>query len=106
MFEAFTIPADNTPFLIGKVIGYILSFACCLGVIIVPIVLLIRNRKGGTGSPQQFYIYKNGQRCGPYTVDNIRGLLSTGELQLSDQAWYQNAWVPLSSIPEIVGSQG
>lgn len=52
----------------------------------------------------QIYIAKNGQRTGPYTVEQINPLLLTGDILGSDFAWYQGleAWQPLDTLKGIV----
>ena len=104
MFIRFAILQGDNAFDRGRAVGYLMGFVICVVVVVVvPILLFIRGRRLRTIRVDLFHIYKNGQQCGPYTIDQIRAYLSSGEFQLSDLAWYQNAWVPLSSIPSIVG---
>ena len=106
MFEAFAfLQGNDAAFEVGKAVGYLLSAAICVTVVvIVPIVWFVRSRRQRTIRVDLFHIHKNGQQCGPYSVDQIRAYISSGEFQLGDLAWYQNAWVPLSSIPGIVAN--
>lgn len=104
MFDAFAILQGDNAFDEGRAVGSLLAGASCLlVVVIVPIVLLVWSRQRKAIRVDLFHVYKNGQQCGPYSIDQIREYLSSGEFQLTDLAWYQNAWVPLSSIPSIVG---
>jgi GYF domain 2 len=104
MFEAFAILQRDNAFDAGRAVGYVLGAASCVLVVVtVPIVLLVWNHKRKAIRVDLYHVYKNGQQCGPYSIDQIRTYLSSGEFQLDDLAWYQNAWVPLSSIPVIVG---
>jgi GYF domain 2 len=103
MFEAFAILQGDNPFDQGRAVGYLMGgVICVLVVVIMPIVLLVSSRKQKAVRVDLFQIFKNGQQCGPYSVDQIRTYLSSGEFQPTDLAWYQNAWVPLSAIPVIV----
>ena len=47
----------------------------------------------------QIHIARNGQRMGPFSLEEINRQLAAGTLSLSDQAWYEGAggWVPLST---------
>jgi hypothetical protein len=47
------------------------------------------------------YVHSHGQQCGPYPINQITQLASAGQLQWTDLAWYQEKWVPLSSLPGI-----
>jgi GYF domain 2 len=47
------------------------------------------------------YVYSHGQQCGPYPITQIKQLASAGQLQWTDLAWFQEKWVPLSSLPGI-----
>ena len=48
----------------------------------------------------QIYLLKNGQQVGPYTVEVIRGMLSTRHIALTDQAWHEGLtdWQPLNTF--------
>jgi hypothetical protein len=107
MFEAFAILQGDNAFDQGRAVGYVIGGVMCVSVVvIVPIVLLVWSRKQKAVRVDLFHVYKNGQQCGPYSIEQIRAYLSTGEFQLTDMAWYQNAWVPLPSIAVIVGRTG
>jgi hypothetical protein len=53
--------------------------------------------------PSRIHIFKDGQQYGPYTSEEVRSLLSSGRLQMSDQAWVEGAsgWAALSAMPEF-----
>ena len=48
----------------------------------------------------QIYLLKNGQQVGPYTVEVIRGMLSTRHIALTNQAWHEGLtdWQPLNTF--------
>jgi hypothetical protein len=48
-------------------------------------------------------ISRDGQQYGPYTVEQINGYLTAGNLLPTDLAWngLTAAWVPLTSLPGI-----
>jgi hypothetical protein len=53
----------------------------------------------------QIYLIQNGQQAGPFSVEVIRVMLSTGHIALTDQGWHEGltAWQSLSTflpIPE------
>ena len=52
---------------------------------------------------QKLYLWKEGQQHGPYATGDIRGWLSSGQLQATDLACYAGAanWTPLSSLTGI-----
>jgi hypothetical protein len=103
MFMQFIAFQESDAYNLGKAFGYLVSSVICVVVVVVmPLIWFARSRKQ---RPRvgMFQIYKNGQQCGPYTVEQIRAYLSSGEFEMGDLAWYQNAWVPLSSIPTIMG---
>ncbi len=45
-------------------------------------------------------ITRDGQQYGPYTVDEVRGYLATGQLSYSDLAFREGGtqWLPLSTV--------
>ena len=45
-------------------------------------------------------VHHEGRQVGPYTIDEVRARLGTGEIFATDLAWVEGspAWVPLSSI--------
>ncbi len=49
----------------------------------------------------QLFVHHGGQQQGPYPPEQIRALLETGAIQLTDLAWYEGApnWLPLGSVP-------
>jgi hypothetical protein len=54
----------------------------------------------------QIHISRDGQQFGPYTLEQIREYLKTGQVVAGDLAWYHGAagWVPLSTVPGVDGS--
>jgi tRNA_anti-like/GYF domain 2 len=53
----------------------------------------------------EIHISRNGQKFGPYKLDEVKNYIASGQLQANDMAWYQGAagWIPLS---ELLASQG
>lgn len=51
----------------------------------------------------QIHIHRDGQQTGPFSLEEIRAKLASGELQPTDMAWYEGApnWLAVSSIPGI-----
>ena len=54
----------------------------------------------------QFYIQHDGQRLGPYSLEEVRSQIANRTLQPTDLAWHEGAahWQPLSAIPDMAGS--
>ena len=54
----------------------------------------------------QVYIDRNGQRFGPYSVEEINCYLAEGSLLPSDQAWYDGEmdWKPLTQVAGVIAS--
>jgi hypothetical protein len=54
----------------------------------------------------KMFISREGQKLGPYSVEEINARLRAGELNLHDWAWPEGApdWVSLGSITGIVGA--
>lgn len=52
----------------------------------------------------EIHIARNGKQFGPFSVEEVRRQLATGELFPGDLGWMQGAadWVPLSSMPALV----
>lgn len=48
----------------------------------------------------QWFIMRNGQQAGPYTVEQIRAMLGTLELAPTDMAWREGmaGWSPISTV--------
>lgn len=59
-------------------------------------------------SPEMIHITRGGQKYGPYSSEQTRAMLASGQLCVSDQAWYQGAsgWMPLNQVPGIEQSGG
>jgi hypothetical protein len=51
----------------------------------------------------QIFVLQRGQRHGPYTAVEVRSLLLSGSLSLTDFAWHEGLthWIMLSAIPEV-----
>ncbi len=49
------------------------------------------------------FIFKDGRREGPYTLEETRRMRANGALQNADLAWYEGMaeWIPLASVPGI-----
>jgi hypothetical protein len=54
-------------------------------------------------SPDMIHITRGGQKYGPYSSEQTRAMLASGQLSVSDQAWYEGApgWMPLNQVPGI-----
>ena len=50
------------------------------------------------------YVLRDGERFGPYTMEDANLFLSQGSLLPTDQAWYEGApdWIPITQVPGIV----
>ena len=55
----------------------------------------------------QVHVARNGQRMGPFALEEINRQLTSGTLSLTDLAWYEGApgWVQLSAVPGVSGGQ-
>lgn len=53
----------------------------------------------------QIHIARNGQRLGPYSVEDANTYLKSGALSPFDLAWYEglSSWVPLRNVPGVIG---
>jgi hypothetical protein len=51
----------------------------------------------------EIFISRNGEKHGPYSLEQIQGFLAAGQAQASDQVWFEgvDGWVPLSQIPGV-----
>ena len=49
------------------------------------------------------HVSRDGEQCGPYTLEDANAYLVQGSLLPTDQAWYEGApgWVPLTLVPGI-----
>ena len=56
----------------------------------------------------QIYITRDGQRLGPYSVEDVNAQLAAGTVSATDLAWYEGipSWIPLSSIAGISAGAG
>lgn len=48
-------------------------------------------------------VTRDGQQFGPYTPEEVRAYIASGQLFASDLAWFEGAadWMPLSSVPGL-----
>jgi len=55
------------------------------------------------GSSDEIHISREGQRFGPYLVNEVKDYLKAGNLRFSDLVWYNGVseWVPLSNVPGV-----
>ena len=53
--------------------------------------------------PMQIHVAHRGEKIGPFSPEEVRTKLSTGQLQSSDLVWYEGApdWLPILSVPEL-----
>ena len=51
----------------------------------------------------QVHLERAGQRYGPYTIEEINTYLGSGQVLISDTAWYDSApgWIPLVEVPGV-----
>lgn len=51
----------------------------------------------------QIYIGRDGQRQGPFPLEDVNSQLAAGTIKLTDLAWYEGLqnWVALSQIPGV-----
>ena len=52
----------------------------------------------------EIYLDQDGERAGPFTLENIQGWLEGGELTVSDAAWFEGCsdWVTVQDVPGIM----
>ena len=55
----------------------------------------------------QVHLERSGQRYGPYSVEEINTYLKSGQVLISDIAWYDGApdWIPLAEVPGVQVSE-
>lgn len=51
----------------------------------------------------QIHVARNGQKMGPFSLEEVNRQLAAGTLSLSDLAWYEGAagWAALSTVPGV-----
>ena len=56
----------------------------------------------------QVFLYQNGQQVGPYQVSDLQNWIQSGQLNITDQAWFEGCatWVTLADVPGIILPQG
>ncbi len=52
----------------------------------------------------EIYLYQDGERVGPFTLENVQGRLEGGQLTVSDAAWFEGCedWVTVQDVPGIM----
>lgn len=57
----------------------------------------------GSFGAMQIHVARDGQRLGPFSIEEVRARLSAGEIRPTDLAWAEGRadWVPLASFPGI-----
>jgi tetratricopeptide (TPR) repeat protein len=52
---------------------------------------------------ESIYLYQDGTKSGPFSLEQVRALAMAGQAQATDQAWFEGAsdWMPLSSVPGV-----
>lgn len=55
-------------------------------------------------TPSQLLLYRNGQQHGPYPVEQVKAWIAAGQIQGTDQVWYEGAdgWVTVASVPGLM----
>ncbi len=50
---------------------------------------------------KEIFILRDGSKFGPYSIDQLRGYIASGNAHLEDLAWYEGAptWIPVSQVP-------
>jgi len=54
----------------------------------------------------EIYIHRDGQQFGPYSVEQTRDYIASGNLTPDDLAWHEGVtdWVPLAQVTEVTGA--
>ena len=54
-------------------------------------------------TPNEIYLGRNGDRSGPYTMDQVRALVGEGRFAPNDWAWYPGApqWIAIREVPGL-----
>ncbi|MBT3637231.1 MAG: DUF4339 domain-containing protein, partial [Opitutae bacterium] len=52
----------------------------------------------------EIYLHQNGERSGPYTLENLQAWLEAGQLTVADAAWFEGCsdWVTVQDVPGIM----
>ena len=50
-----------------------------------------------------YFVAVNGQQTGPFTVQQLQGMIAGGQFTAASQVWKQGmpAWGPASGVPEL-----
>ena len=51
----------------------------------------------------ELFLFQNGERIGPYTLDELQGWLDSGQVSSSDAVWFEGCedWVTVREVPGI-----
>ena len=54
----------------------------------------------------EYYIARDGQQSGPFSQEEVRRKLASGEISLTDRGWQEGMaeWMPLATFPMLVAS--
>ena len=52
----------------------------------------------------EIYLHQDGERSGPYTLQNLQAWLEAGQLTVADAAWFEGCsdWVTVQDVPDIM----
>jgi formylglycine-generating enzyme len=52
----------------------------------------------------EIYLHQDGERSGPYTLENLQAWLEAGQLTVADAAWFEGCsdWVTVQDVPGIM----
>lgn len=68
---------------------------------------VFNQNQGATPPPapqmSQYFMAVNGAQTGPFSIQQLQAMISTGQFNLNSMVWKQGmtAWVPASSVPEL-----
>ena len=56
----------------------------------------------------QIYVFKNNQKTGPFTLDQVQANLKGGIFNSADLCWYEGIpnWNPISTLPDCAPVPG
>lgn len=56
----------------------------------------------------QIHLARNGQRMGPFPLEEVNRQLALGTVALTDLAWYEGipTWIPLRDVPGVMPAAG
>ncbi|MBG29854.1 MAG: hypothetical protein CMI31_07620, partial [Opitutae bacterium] len=52
----------------------------------------------------EVYLFKDGQRFGPYSMDQVKEYLASGDFAETDLAYFEgrDGWVPITKVPGVM----